>query len=151
MGTEWNDFRSASSELKRLKSEFATIPLMALTATAAAAVKEEVELLLRNPVISQSSINRPNVTLKVEELQQDKSKPQAVQFACKVAEIISSDASIIYTDFISDIGPIVSALQEVAIGVEAVGYHGEMDIPTRQESYLKWKSDGSNEGIWYGN
>ena len=24
--------------------------------------------------------------------------------------------------------------------MEAVGYHGEMDIPTRQESYLKWKS-----------
>ena len=136
--TEWNDFRSAFSELKRLKSEFPTIPLMALTATATAAVKEEIELLLRNPVISQSSMNRPNVTLKVEELQQDKSKPQAVQFACKVAEIISSDASIIYTDFISDIGPIVSALQEV--GVEAVGYHGEIDIPTRQESYLKWKS-----------
>ena len=36
--------------------------------------------------------------------------------------------SIVYTDFISDIGPIVSALQEV--GVDAVGYHGEMDAPS---------------------
>jgi len=26
------------------------------------------------------------------------------------------------------------------VGVEAVGYHGEMDAPSRQESYLKWKS-----------
>ena len=135
---EWNDFRSAFSELRRLKSEFPSIPLMALTATATAAVKDEIKLLLRNPVVSQSSMNRPNVTLKVEELEQDKSKPQAVQFASKAAEIIGSGASIIYTDFIADIGPIVSALQEV--GVEAVGYHGEMDIPTRQESYLKWKS-----------
>jgi len=32
-----------------------------------------------------------------------------------------------YTDFIADIGPIVCALQQV--GVEAVGYHGEMDAP----------------------
>ena len=111
---------------------------MALTATATVAVKEEIKLTLRNPVISQSSMNRPNVTLKVEELEQDKSKPQAVQFASKIVEIINFDASIIYTDFIADIGPIVSALQEV--GVEAVGYHGEMDIPTRQKSYLKWKS-----------
>ena len=133
-----DDFRSAFSELRKLKSEFPTIPLMALTATATTAVKEEMQLLLRNPVISQSSMNRPNVTLNVEELEPDKSKPQAVQFATKVAEIIGSDCSIIYTDFIADIGPIVSALQEV--GVEAVGYHGEMDIPTRQESYLKWKS-----------
>ena len=76
--TEWNDFRSAFSELRKLKSEFPTIPLMALTATATTAVKEEMQLLLRNPVISQSSMNRPNVTLKVEELKPDKSKPQVV-------------------------------------------------------------------------
>ena len=43
-----------------------------------------------------------------------------------------------YTDFIAGIGPIVCALQQV--GVEAVGYRGEMDAPSRQESYLKWKS-----------
>ena len=67
-----------------------------------AAVKEEIKLILR--------MNRPNVTLKIEELEQDKSKPQAVQFASKVAEIISSDASIIYTDLLADIGPMVSAL-----------------------------------------
>ena len=35
--------------------------------------------------------------------------------------------SIGYTDFIADIGPIVSAFQEVE--VDAVGYHGEMDGP----------------------
>ena len=122
-----NDFRSAFNELKRLKSEFPMVPIMALTATTTLAVKEEIELLLRNPVVSQSSMNRPNITLKVEELQQDKSKPQALQFASRAAEIVKSDPSIIYTDFIADIGPIVSGLQEV--GVEAVGYHGEMDIP----------------------
>jgi len=43
-----------------------------------------------------------------------------------------------YTDLIADIGAIVCALQQV--GVEAVGYHGEMDAPSRQEYYLKWKS-----------
>ena len=46
--------------------------------------------------------------------------------------------SIVYTDFIADIGPIVSALQKV--GVDAVGYHGEMDAHSRHESYVKWKS-----------
>ena len=87
-------------------------------------------------------MNRPNITLKVEELQQDKSKPQALQFASRAAEIVRSEPSIIYTDFIADIGPIVSGLQEV--GVEAVGYHGEMDIPSRRDSYLRWKSGEVN-------
>ena len=40
--TEWNDFRKAFNELKRLKTEFPTVPLMALTATATLAVKEEI-------------------------------------------------------------------------------------------------------------
>ena len=43
--------------------------------------------------------------------------------------------SFVYTDFIGDIGPIFSCLAE--LGVEAVGYHGEMDPSSRQESYIK--------------
>ena len=46
--------------------------------------------------------------------------------------------AIIYTDFIADIGPIVSSLSE--LGIEAVGYHGEMDTASRCESHGKWKS-----------
>ena len=41
------------------------------------------------------------------------------------------------TDFYADMGPIVSAFQEVVL--ESVGYYGEMDAPSRQESYEKWK------------
>ena len=54
------------------------------------------------------------------------------------------------TDFVADIGPIVSALQE--IGIEAVGYHGEMDALSRQELYMKWpgSNNSSNKGIWDG-
>ena len=136
--TEWNDFRSAFSELRKLKSEFPTVPIMALTATATENVEEDIKLMLRNPVTTKCSMNRPNVTLNVEELPHDKSQPQALQFAKRVSEIVESSSSIVYTDFIADIGPIVSALQEV--GVDAVGYHGEMDAPSRRESYMKWKS-----------
>ena len=136
--TEWSDFRSAFSDLRRLKSDFSSVPIMPLTATVTANVEEDITLLLRNPVTSKSSMNRPNVTLNVEELTHDKSLPLAAQFANRAAEIIDSTSSIIYTDFIADIGPIVSALQEV--GVEAVGYHGEMDASSRHDSYIKWKS-----------
>ena len=64
-------------------------------------------------------MNHPNITLNVEELSQDKTVLPAVQFAKRAAEIISNcTSSIIYTDFIADIGP-----------------------PSRRESYMKWKTD----------
>lgn len=135
--TEWSDFRCAFSELRKLKSDFHTVPIMALTATATANVEDDINLLLRNPVTSKSSMNRPNITLNVEELAHDKAVPPSVQFAKRAAEIIGRTSSIIYTDFIADIGAIVSALEDV--GVEAVGYHGEMDAPSRRESYMRWK------------
>ena len=80
-------------------------------------------------------MNRRNITLNVEELAHNKAVPLAIQFAKKAAEIIGCTSSIIY---IADIGPIVSALEDV--GVEAVGYHGEMDAPSRRESYMRWKT-----------
>ena len=27
------------------------------------------------------------------------------------------------------------------MGIDAVGYHGELDAPSRQEAYMKWKSN----------
>ena len=38
----------------------------------------------------------------------------------------------------ADVGAIVSSLNQV--GIESVGYHGEMDPRDRMESYMKWKS-----------
>ena len=62
-----------------------------------------------------------------------------MQFAHRAADIIGTSSAIIYTDFISDVGPIISALAE--LGIDAVGYHGELDGPSRHQSYMRWKSD----------
>ena len=136
--TEWSDFRPAFSELKQLKVNFPDTPIMALTATVTPEVEEGIKQILRDPMIKKTSVNRVNITLKVEELQNDKTVGSATQFALRATEIANSSPAIIYTDFIADIGPIVSALSD--LGVEAVGYHGEMDAHSRQESYCKWKS-----------
>lgn len=102
-------------------------------------IVEDMKVLLRHPQVIQASMNRPNIFLNVEELISDKSMPPAVQFAHRAANIIGSSSAIIYTDFISDVGPKVSALAD--LGVDTVGYHGELDTPSRHESYMKWKSD----------
>ena len=59
-------------------------------------------------------------------------------FAARVSEILDGSSAIIYTDFIDDIGPIVSELSEYDI--DCVAYHGEMDIQSRHTSYSKWRS-----------
>ena len=82
--TEWSNFRNAFNELTKLKIEF---PIMALTATATPSVKQDIVTLLRPPVISQSSVNRSNITLTVEELEPDNFQPGSVQFANRVAEL----------------------------------------------------------------
>ena len=136
--SEWGNFRTAFSGLKELKHIFRDIPIMALSATATGEVENSICELLRNPIIQRTSVNRPNITLNVEELCQDKSVQPSMQFAQRAAEIAGNSSTIIYTDFIAGIGPIISSLHEV--GIEAVGYHGEMDIPSRHEAYGKWKS-----------
>ena len=134
--SEWRDFRSAYKDLKILKCDFPSTPIMALTATAMPDTLEDITDILRNPKVIQCSMY-----LCVEELHRasEKSLAPAMQFSQRAKGIIGSSSAIIYTDFISDVGPIVSALGE--LGINAVGYHGELDVPSRHESYLKWKSN----------
>ena len=136
--TEWCSFRSAFTDLKNLKYNFPDTPIMALTAKANSVVEDEIKILLRHPVIEKASMDRPNIALYVDELESDKSFPPEMEFGTRASEIVGSSAAIVYTDFITDIGPIVSSLSEN--GIQAVGYHGEMDTYSRHESYLQWKS-----------
>ena len=85
-------------------------PLMVLTATASEVVEKTVfhDHLVHSPVISKGSINRP-VFLQCEELCGD---DNFTIFAKIVSETIKQGFSIIYTDFIDNIGPIMSKLQK---------------------------------------
>ena len=132
---ELADFRNAYKDLKKLKYNFPTIPIMALTTTAKPNTVEDMKDLLRHPHVVKASVNRPNIYLSVEDPPSpNKSTPPAMQFARRAADIIGTSSAIIYTDFISDVGPIISALAE--LGIDAVGYHGELDGPARHESYM---------------
>ena len=139
---EWSDFRKAYTSLETLHTSFRNTPIMALTATATPKVEDTIKKLLRNPVVSKSSVNRPNITLSTTELVISPNSDYFQVFASHVADISNSEPTIVYTDFISDIGPIVSSLSD--LGIEAVGYYGEMDPRERQESYLRWKSGQVN-------
>ena len=140
--SEWSDFRKAYLTLDTLHIKFRNTPIMALTATATPKVQDDIKKLLRNPVVTQASINRPNITLAATEVEVAQSSDYYHTFAEHVSDISNSEPTIVYTDFIADIGPIVSSLAD--LGIDAVGYYGEMDPRERQESYLKWKSGQVN-------
>ena len=125
----WQEFRHSYKKLENLKVEFPNTPLMILTATAS-------DVVVRSPVISKGSINRPNVFLQCEELCND---DDFTIFAKKVSETIKDQCCIIYTDFINSIGPIMSKLQDN--GIDSLPYYGEMDSKSRYSNYMKWKND----------
>ncbi len=95
--SEWADFRTAFSGLRDLKHVFSDIPIMAVSATATAEVEDKIQQLLRNPITQKASINRPNITLNVEELHPDKATEPAMQFAVRAAEIAGTSSSIVFT------------------------------------------------------
>ena len=133
----WKEFRRAYMELESLKSEFLATPIMILTATAPPEVFDSISKLVRNPVVSKGSMNRPNVKLSCEELPCH-ARRNFSDFALRVSEIAADRCTVVYTNFIENIGPIISELSD--LGHSCMGYYGEMDPKSRLESYTKWKS-----------
>ena len=136
---QWQEFRISYKDLGVLKHGFPSIPILALTATAPSEVMESIKKLVRDPLISKASVNRPNIYLECEELP---SGNDVMYFASRVVDKIGNDCTIIYTDFINSVGPIMSELS--ALDVDSVAYYGEMDVKSRSESYHKWKSGEVN-------
>src|SRR5437764_8086563 len=66
--SEWgHDFRPEYRELKKLRTHFPDVPVMALTATATERVRADIikELHMREPRCYVASFNRPNLTYRV--------------------------------------------------------------------------------------
>ena len=60
----------------------------------------------------------------------------------KFLKLSKNECCIIYTDFINNIGPIMSKLQDN--GIDSLPYYGEMDAKSRYSNYMKWKNDEIN-------
>ena len=94
---------------------------MALMAMATPKVETEINNLLPNAVVTKASINRPSISLSVKEVKLLPGGDYFHTLANYVADISCSEPTIVYTDFLVDIGPIVSYLAD--LGIEAVGYY----------------------------
>jgi len=133
--SEWgHDFRPEYRELKRLRTHFPDVPMMALTATATERVRADIvkQLKLREPGAYVASFNRPNLTYRVV----PKTAPyeQSLEFI----RIRSGDSGIVYCASRKSAESLARNLNQD--GISAKSYHAGLTTSERtknQEAFLR--------------
>ena len=133
--SEWgHDFRPEYRELKKLRTHFPDVPMMALTATATERVRVDIvkQLKLRDPRSYVASFNRPNLTYRV--------VPKTAPYE-QLLEFIrsrSNDSGIVYCASRKSADSLARNLSED--GVSAKPYHAGLTSAERtknQEAFLR--------------
>jgi ATP-dependent DNA helicase RecQ len=133
--SEWgHDFRPEYRELKKLRTHFPDVPMMALTATATERVRADIvkQLKLREPLCYVASFNRPNLTYRV--------VPKAAPYEQLLAFIHSrsNDSGIVYCASRKSADSLARNLSED--GISAKPYHAGLTSAERtknQEAFLR--------------
>src|SRR6266542_91367 len=133
--SEWgHDFRPEYRELKKLRTHFPDVPVMALTATATERVRADIvkQLKLREPRCYVASFNRPNLTYRI--VQKTALYEQLLEFIRSRPD----DSGIIYCASRKSNESLSRNLSED--GVSAKPYHAGLTSSERtknQEAFLR--------------
>ena len=135
--SEWgHDFRPDFLRLGAVAEAIGRPPVLALTATAAPPVREEIvdRLRMRDPKVIVSGFNRANIHLAVERFYDEFSKRQALLE--RVAGL--EPPGIVYTATRASTEELAEALRER--GVVACAYHGGMNKADRESAQSDFMS-----------
>jgi ATP-dependent DNA helicase RecQ len=133
--SEWgHDFRPEYRELKKLRTQFPDVPIMALTATATERVRDDIvkQLKLRQPRCYVASFNRPNLTYRVVP------KSSAYQQVLDFVRARPNESGIVYCASRKSSDALAEKLTRD--GIKALPYHAGLESKERtrnQEAFLR--------------
>ncbi len=133
--SEWgHDFRPEYRQLAGLRGALPEAPLLALTATATARVKEDIcrSLQLKEPRLYQASFNRPNLRYRIAQ------KSQAYRQLLRFVQARAKESGIVYTHSRKSAESLAEQLS--ADGILARPYHAGLPPQVRaqnQEAFLR--------------
>jgi ATP-dependent DNA helicase RecQ len=136
--SEWgHEFRPDYRKLSGLRDRFPDCAIAAVTASATQPVRHDIieQLKLRDPDRYIASFHRPNLRYLVQEtstLTQD-------DLLVSTLRKHTGESAIIYAPTIARVAATISLLQEN--GIEAIPYHGKMDVTTRCRNQERWISN----------
>src|SRR5438477_12566090 len=134
--SEWgHDFRPEYRELKKLRTRFPDVPIMALTATATDRVRADIvkQLKLREPRCYVASFNRPNLTYRV----MAKAAPYAQTLDFVRAR--PNDSGIVYCASRKTAEAVAAKLMRD--GISAKPYHAGMEAEERAKNQEAFSRD----------
>lgn len=134
--SEWgHDFRPDYRNLKSLRDGRPRVPILALTATAAPRVREDIitQLELREPRTFLASFNRPNLVYRIE------AKDKAFDQLLELVREHRNESAIIYCFSRRETERIASELR--ANGIGALAYHAGLDDTVRSETQERFIRD----------
>ncbi len=137
--SEWgHDFRPDYRNLRSLRNIFATVPIIALTATATEKVRDDIVQLLslKNAQIFTSSFNRANLSYEV------LPKKESLQTILALLQNYRDKSVIIYCFSRNDTESLAKNLNEH--GFTTATYHAGLDAKTRKENQEKFIRDEIN-------
>jgi len=127
--SEWgHDFRPDYRNLKMLKNIFRNVPIIALTATATAKVRDDIlkQLLIEDGRIFVSGFNRPNLHLRVLE------KKNTFHKLLNLLKNYQKESIIVYCFSRKDTEKIAADLNNA--GYKALPYHAGLDARKRKRT-----------------